>query len=103
MPLLRSREEGAGTPPPELRDTPLRGLAAIEERGFAAQETDCISLTVTLSRGRAASDRAGWVPGSAASWLCISLSALSDLMRLCRSPPSEDPRLDLIGAWHRPE
>ena len=43
--------EGADTPPRELTSPPLR-FGENMLRGFAAQEPDCISLTVTLSQGR---------------------------------------------------
>jgi hypothetical protein len=53
-------------------------------------------------RSAATSGPAGWVSDRRRADSAYRCRPWSDLMRLCRSPPSEDPRLDLIGAWQPP-
>src|SRR3954454_3588383 len=48
------------------------------------------------------SDPTGLVPGGGGLTRMVPVDQCSDRHWLCRPPPPEDHRPDLIGAWHRP-
>src|SRR6266540_2821888 len=62
------------------------------------------SLSSSPSRSTATSDPVGWFSGRrrADSLFGCRPGGLTTIA-LCRSPPPEDRRPDLIGAWHRPQ